>query len=173
VSMKDLSVPYIIRELDNDKSRNHLTFMRFVDDIKDQRLADALRGFIERDEITHPGVISELLSYLGRSKDKKAIPLFLKYLKSDNSSHRYNAVEALGNIVVFPTDEILNEVISVLDDEYDLTRSYAAETLGKMGDERAIPALRDAFLKEKEDYTKSTISSALELLGWSPQKVEK
>ena len=56
-------------------------------------------------------------------------------------------------------------LIQALKDEFRYLRYGAADSLGKIGDERAVKPLINA-LKDKDSYIRLEVARALDKMGW-------
>lgn len=72
---------------------------------------------------------------LGKAKDKRAVPLLINALKSEDKEIRWRAAKILGK---FKDPRSVEPLTDVLKDEYDLVGSYAAISLTEIGE----PALK-------------------------------
>jgi len=95
---------------------------------------------------------------LGDSRDREGVPFLLRVLAAHSSADvRRLAASALGRISD-PAAE--GGLIAALDDEAPQVRQYAAVSLGRLGTEQALPALRSLQSSDVEDYVRSAAGIA-------------
>ena len=99
----------------------------------------------------------------GAKNNQKIIEALLGALELNNFAlTRAHAAEALGNFGNLDNPQILQKLMVSLKDPYQLVRSYSARALGKLKDERAIPALKECL---ELDQFYGTRAEAAEALG--------
>lgn len=76
-----------------------------------------------------------------------------KALRDEDEDVRWNAAEALGNIM---SEAAVQLLLDALKDENEDVRSNAASALGKIGSEKAVQPLIDALKDENEDVRKES-----------------
>ena len=110
---------------------------------------------------TDTAVASAAIEGLGAAGDATSVTLLVSKLKSDTfpDAHKSEAILALG---VLKSSEAVDELIAIArnSDEDKVRRMYAADSLGKIGDERAVPVLKDMF-SERDALIRLYAASAL------------
>jgi HEAT repeat protein len=86
-----------------------------------------------------PMARSSAVYWLGLLRDPSAVPCILSAATDDDDLVRFQAVTALGRFTA--SDEILWSVLAALGDSEVAVRTAAARSLGRLRDQRAIPAL--------------------------------
>ena len=128
----------------NDPLRNKMYFkFRLIEQDNPGVVAPYL---IENLKSNIPGVPEYTAFILGWIADKRAVEPLKKMLKMDDSKKRA-AMRALGNM---EATEALEDIAKLLQDPNPRVRQDAAYSLGIMGDERAIPYLKEALGDEDE-----------------------
>ncbi|QSX23703.1 HEAT repeat domain-containing protein [Priestia megaterium] len=89
----------------------------------------------------------------------------LKSLNDEYYLVRITSLEILSECRYLLKNEIIPHVSRCLDDKNAIVRSYAAETLGKIGDKGIIPLLKEKSFTEKRNLGRLGIYTGLYLLG--------
>src|SRR5262249_58727815 len=98
------------------------------------------------------GMNREIASALGRIGDPSAIPPLLRLLASRDPYTRIEAISALGSL---KAKEAVEPLIEITADEHvePFILNKAIQTLGDIGDPRAVAALVPLLFKEKRGVT--------------------
>lgn len=127
---------------------------------------------------------------LGEIGDPRAAPALVPLLHDKYPAVRLSAASALGRLGWRPHGDeesvayriakrewaklgarALEPLIELLGDHDKDEREKAAQTLGRLGDARAVPALVPILLDQGESVHK-TVAEALDALGWTPDSDE-
>jgi HEAT repeat protein len=152
-------------------------------------LADLLERSRERDasvrvaalealaKIDHPGVLDTMIralsdknptvrvtavESLGTLNYEQSVPQLIDRLADSNSEVRMRAAESLGMLMSGGSSP--SALIKRLQDSDRLVRIAVAETLGAIGDQKALPALRQA-LRDASPLVRSYVSESIGRLG--------
>lgn len=106
---------------------------------------------------------NDALSALDRFDGSDVEAFFQKFANSSDRFKRQAAIQGLGKIL-FPAPETFSILVHALEDEYTEVRRGAVESLDRMGDEAAVPALQKALARETDPYIRENIGKALERL---------
>jgi HEAT repeat protein len=131
--------------------------MRYLGAIRSAAAAGPLAGFLDSgDELAEAAI--QALAALGQQSSGEAL---LARLRAPEYSPGLKAqiILALGSLKYQPAAEDLIAVVSNPDEER-VRRMYAASALGKIGDARALPALR-ALLGSQDSLLRAYAASAL------------
>jgi HEAT repeat protein len=94
-------------------------------------------------------VASAAIEALGTAGDSSSVTLLVAKLKSGDfpEAHRAEAILALG---VMKNPAAVDQLMAIAGnaDEDKIRRIYAADSLGKIGDTKALPVLRDMFAEQ-------------------------
>ncbi len=110
---------------------------------------------------------SMALSVLAGIGDGRCVPSAIAALRSPDHNVQWGAVAALG---AFRDGRAVAPLLSLLREEEQgswLFREAIITALGRIGDDRAAPALTP-LLSAKEESTRKTAAEALDALGWRP-----
>ncbi len=88
------------------------------------------------------------------------VPLLWDVALGESKADRLLAQAALGSV-----PDKAAKILIALKDGRQTIRASAAEWLGKVGDPTAADALKEAFRKEKQEFVKGTMITALEAIG--------
>lgn len=99
-------------------------------------------------------------------EQKKYVPLFLKFLKSENVDHRRKALCALAKIGP-PAQEAFFEIQACLEDDSEYVRNNAFWALGEIGSvaKNALPQLRQKIQKETNPDLQKQLLKTFAKLG--------
>lgn len=123
---------------------------------KETQYEDILITLLDKDL---PYLLKKSTIYaLGRLRSQKALPELLKLLHHSNPHLRTRAVEAIGNIGL---PEGIAGIKDALQDDNRWVRRMAALTLGKLGERRVIPALRECLETTQDKELKKNILISL------------
>jgi HEAT repeat protein len=96
---------------------------------------------------------------LGKSSNDEVVKVLVKAMRDDKDEQVRNSagksLEKIGKPSVEPLVELLKST-----NDMELT-IRVAQILGNVGDKRAVPALEDAYKKEKRDMVKNELAKAL------------
>lgn len=103
---------------------------------------------------------------LAKHRNKKAIPVLTDMLRKDIRDHSLHkrAIEALGK---YKEENFIGIFEQMLQHRRVVSRTKAAEALGKIGTEKAYRVLADAQLKETDAVVRSRIQNVLESFNHS------
>lgn len=106
-----------------------------------------------------PGVRNYAAIALGKSSNDEVVRVLVKAMRDDKDEQVRNSagksLEKIGKPSVEPLVELLKST-----NDMELT-IRVAQILGNVGDKRAVPALEDAYKKEKRDMVKNELAKAL------------
>jgi HEAT repeat protein len=85
----------------------------------------------------------------------------INQLKNRDSSVRQNAAETIGNM---RDEKAVDSLIPVFKDHDRFVRQGVVWALGKIGGVRALEALNQALIEEKDEFVKDSIKRAIERL---------
>jgi HEAT repeat protein len=165
----------VLREMiSSERSENDL-LLKQLNNKKALVRANALESLAKRN---HPKIVSELIKALSDSsplvrwsaalclgelnKTEAVDPLIAK-LSDHFTEVRRRAVEAIGNILQ-DTRKCPLEVIKMLKDPDELIRIEAAESIGAIGDQKALPSLWKV-LHDRSPLVRSYVAAAIGELG--------
>ncbi len=101
-------------------------------------------------------------------RDPKAIPLLSEVLQNDDASSRLYAARVLGTIIRYAGKEERQAAVPVLindlDDSDSRVRTWAASSLGYIGDSTVIPKLIER-VKDEDSYVRRSSIRALGKIG--------
>jgi len=123
-----------------------ISAIKYLAAIESSGLASALAPLVDSAD---NGVATASIEALGTAGDASSVTLLAARLKSGDlpDAHRSEAILALGTLKnPAAVDELL--AIARNTDEDKIRRMYAADSLGKIGDTRALPVLRDMFAEK-------------------------
>jgi HEAT repeat protein len=128
-----------------------------------KRDADRFFGVLARE----PSLLasSTVVSALGAISDARAVPLLLDVLRAGDSVVRWSAAHAL---VDKHDARILDGFVAAVGDRSKDVRAIVVEALGKMGDPRALDALRNAAPKKSnanDAYLRKLFDQAIRKLA--------
>jgi HEAT repeat protein len=110
----------------------------------------------------NPTVRVTAVESLGTLNYKQSVPKLIDRLADSNSEVRMRAVESLGMLLSGGTSP--SALIKRLQDTDRLVKVTAAEALGAVGDQKALPALRKA-LRDPSPLVRSYVSESIGRLG--------
>ena len=121
-------------------------------------MSDVLVEIIDLDD---ENVVSAAVRALGKSKDTTKEEILLKRLEDEYNSESLNAaiILALGDLQSLKSVDRLIEIAEDREDNRVL-RMYACDSLGKIGDERALPVLMN-LVSESDTLIRAYAVSAL------------
>lgn len=103
--------------------------------------------YVKDIESSNPEVVSKAVFYVGKEKNRDAVPGLIKIVQGDMiDSVRISAVIALGRI---GDVSAVDALIGLLKDEKSEMRAAACDALGRIGDARAVLPLIN-ILEDKE-----------------------
>lgn len=97
---------------------------------------------------------------LGNIGDERAIPALSEALKDPDEDVRFHVARNLGKF----GEPAVPFLLDALKDPDEHVRRYAAWILGTIGDNRAIPALKNA-LNDSSEYVRKGVEQALKRFG--------
>jgi HEAT repeat protein len=132
--------------------------IRYLASIKSEGLAAKLAPIVDSQD---NGLATAAIAGLGQAGDSSSTTLLLAKLASLDypESRKSDIILALGNLKDKAAVDALVAIVKNTDEER-IRRLYAADALGKIGDPRALPVLRDMF-GEKEALERQYAASAL------------
>lgn len=123
-----------------------ISCIRYLSEIK---VAEAHSLYVDILEMENEMLVSAAIRALGLSQDESFGPVLLTYLDEyDNDGNLKNAViKAIGNLQY---NKALDELIDILQNEYEekSPRWNAAESIGKIGGEKALQTLINMYSDE-------------------------
>jgi len=126
----------------------------------DNSLNALLEVISDDSEDLQSAIISSLVKY---SDKEKAVDAIINSLKNGKTEFvRSISAQSLASI---KTDKVVTALIEALDDDSVLVKQKAANSLGEIGDKRAIPALKRVYKEEDDPNLKSYTFSALKKMG--------
>ena len=158
-------------ELDSRSWQTRLAAVEKLKGVKDERAFNLLMEIADTSVEYWPIKIKAML-ILGEIGNPKAIELLLKifndaFLNSECPSIKSHAAIALGN---FNKDKrVVDALITGIDDGETLTREASVQSLGKIGNPKAVPFLINA-LNDKSFAVKISAVKALGKIG-DPQAI--
>ena len=118
--------------------------------------ADQLMGLLKDQDA---GIRNNATVAIGKTRNAETAKMLAKAMRDDKSEEVRSsaglALDSMGEFAVEPVIELLKGA-----SDMELT-IRAAQILGNLGDKRAVPALEDAYKKEKRDLVKNEIAKAL------------
>lgn len=144
------------------KSSLVISAVQYLSAISSAGLAAALAPLVDAAE---NALASAAIQALGSSGDSSAAALLVAKLKNPDffDARKNDVILALGNLKdPSAVDELL--AIARSQDEDKVRRMYAADSLGKIGDARALPVLR-AMFAENDALIRLYAASALSRFG--------
>jgi len=132
--------------------------IRYLTSLGSDGLAEGLAPLVDS---TDSSVASAGIAGLGKTGDATSVTLLIGKLKSLDfpDSHKADVILALGALKSSAASEELMAIARNPDAE-KVRRMYAADSLGRIGDIRALPVLRDMFA-EKDALIRLYAASAL------------
>jgi HEAT repeat protein len=134
--------------------------VRYLEDIASARLGAAARPLVGSDSAAVAGVAVRALR-----KDPDAGPFLLEKLRDDKvaAELKPDIILALGELKHAPA---YDELVSIVEDRSQdkAWRMYAADSLGRIGDKRAVPVLR-ALYEEDDALLRAYAAAALGRFG--------
>ena len=135
--------------------------------INDPRAVDVLIGLLEDQnkelQVAAAGALSRISEIPEDVRTRIAAPLIRMLTeRAEGDVGRRGIIEALGNIRARSS---IGYLIPLLDDPDWCIRSDTAKALGKIGDQRALTPLKEAFAVEKDEWTKIEIAIAAAKFG--------
>ncbi len=115
----------------------------------------------ESDSSKKIGILDRLKAYVAEDEVRKEVIKLL--LNSDDRLVRIKATEVLEELNPAKEDAVEALMKSLLEDEDGFVRGFSAKALGKLGDVRAIDALKRA-LEDPDGFVKHYASEALKVL---------
>ncbi|MEQ8192549.1 MAG: HEAT repeat domain-containing protein, partial [Candidatus Eremiobacterota bacterium] len=97
-----------------------------------------------------------------KSGNRAAVKPLIKALKDADPHVRWRAAAALGKL---RDESAVEEIKRLLNDPKDFVREYAVESLGVIGDLRAVDTLMSKGLRDKSNAVKLKVVKALVILG--------
>jgi HEAT repeat protein len=161
-----VTVDKLIRQLGSGDKIERRQAARALRDHHDPRVVDALLRALIRDN--DPRVREEAASSLKKIRDPKAIPVFVDVLVNDpdpDDGVRQTVIFALEE---FADDDSLRQDVqdfvfeiteALRNDKHYMVRAYAARTLGKLGDPKAVDTLHEALDDPREEVRFAAVSA--------------
>jgi HEAT repeat protein len=156
----------ILKEIDSSSSQTRLAAVEKLGNRKDEQSIELLMKVAGMREEYWPVKIKAIL-LLGESKDPKAVDLLLSIFNDTfqnwecPSIKSYTAI-ALGNFK--GNNKVVDTLITGVSDRELFTREASVQSLGKIGDPRAVPYLLN-ILDDRSIAMKLSAIRALEGIG--------
>lgn len=165
-----------IRKIIDEDTESYGVMAAAIDTLakwKPDDLMDKIKPMLDRDS-PNDRIRSAAIDAIGDAGDASSVDMLMGYAGEDGArSLRRAAVSALTKIINREEvpDEARHKVVDLiaggLTDDSRWVRSGAARALGDLGEKaaEALPRLREAKEKEKNDRAKEAIASAIEKIG--------
>ncbi|RPJ08822.1 MAG: HEAT repeat domain-containing protein [Spirochaetaceae bacterium] len=148
----------ILANYDNEEPELLRQILLYLLEIKYEKAVDIIIKLVDSDNILLAGSAIRAVGKLGTDK---AGELLLEKLRDPEmqEDRKPDIILALGDV---KSQAAVDELISIVDntDQNRLWRMYASESLGKIGNPKAIPILKKIFL-EKDPLVKASATAAL------------
>lgn len=132
-----------------------------------ERLAEtadpgAVKNLLRALQDKSPSVRATAVDYLGDLKVKEAIAPLITALSDRDSEVRWSATSSLGTLLIGRRSP--RQLIRMLEDPNTLVRIEAAESLGAIGDRKALPALWRG-MNDRSPLVRSYVAAAIGAFG--------
>ncbi|HJT27272.1 MAG TPA: HEAT repeat domain-containing protein [Pyrinomonadaceae bacterium] len=124
--------------------------------------AGVLEDLLQALQDKSPSVRSAAAEFLGDLNHKSAITPLIKTLSDRSSEVRMSAIRSLGTLLT--GSKCPRQLIRMLEDPNVLVRIEAAESLGAIGDRKALPALWRA-INDRSPLVRSYVAGAIGAFG--------
>lgn len=166
--LRDLkAADYLLRRFENSSSTLvRCKIMEALGKLRHPGLYDFIAGQVEASD---PSIHCFAIWALGEMRLRKAVPLLLRILRTENGYAVVTAIDALGKC---GTPDQAPFLLEYLKYENIQTRFVTAKALGEIGDGRLAPLLLHAMAKEPDPEVQETLARTLGKIGGDPA-VEK